>query len=747
MYIPFIVIENVDIFGGLVLPVIVTSADGKRAIEQAEDRICISITDDTVMEAKIRQKLLTKDGSYRVLLETLRRKRIDSMISVDGCAKCLVSDIEYDEQSLITLEAVRRSIIEELQKCANLNLVPLDIAKNASEIECYEEFIDFVVVSLELLKKVRPRLVKCDISLMMHCVLVELRREIAIKKEEDALNGKIQARLGKASREAYLREQLRTIQSELGDEDDSTFDETNDYESQLAKLKLSDDLHARISSEIKKFRMMNAFSAEASVVRSWLECVLSLPWNKKSKKKTSLQKAKEVLDSDHFGLDDVKERILEFLAVQTRMSTNKGQIICLVGPPGIGKTSLAKSIALATGRSFARISLGGVRDESEIRGHRRTYVSAFCGRIISAIKQAGTSNPLILLDEIDKIGEDLRGSPEDALLEVLDPEQNSTFVDHYLEVEYDLSDVMFVATANTLDMSKPLLDRMDIIRLSGYTEKEKVEIAKRYLVDKQKKENGLKSRELSISEDAIVDIIRNYTREAGVRGLERKIAKIARKTVKSISEETCKSVSITSKNLEEYLGVPQFSIDEAKEKDMVGVVTGLAWTEVGGEILSIEAVMYPGKGNITFTGKLGDVMQESIKAAISFIRSKSSEFNIDPSVFEKNDFHIHVPEGATPKDGPSAGIAMVTAICSCVTGSPVRHDVAMTGEITLSGRVLPIGGLKEKILAAHRSGIKTVIIPKENAKDLKKISSDALEALELLMFDDITDVLKVAMRT
>ena len=547
----------------------------------------------------------------------------------------------------------------------------------------------------------------------------------------------------KSQREYYLNEQMNAIQQELGDEDGN---EAGDLEKRIKEAGMSKEATEKALSELKKLKMMGPMSAEAGVIRNYLDWLLVLPWQKKDKLQTDLAEAKRILDEDHYGLDNVKERILEFLAVQKRTNSVKGSILCLVGPPGVGKTSLGQSIARATGRRFVRASLGGMRDEAEIRGHRRTYIGSMPGKIIQNMKKAKTINPLFLLDEIDKLGNDYRGDPSSALLEVLDPEQNTTFNDHYLEVDYDLSHVMFITTANTLKMPRPLLDRMEIIQLSGYTEREKVEIAKRHLIPKQLKTAGLKPEELSISDDALLDMIRRYTRESGVRNLEREIANIARKVVKEIQLDNLKSVSITLKNLKKYAGIPKYTFGVAEEEDQVGTTTGLAWTEVGGEILSIEAVIMPGKGNTLLTGQLGDVMKESIEAARSFVRAHHAQFGIATEMFEKNDLHVHVPEGATPKDGPSAGIAMMTSLVSAMTGIPVRKNVAMTGEITLRGHVLPIGGLKEKLLAALRAGIKTVIIPEENKKDLEEIPDEVKDNIRIVPVSRAEEVLKIALK-
>ena len=569
--------------------------------------------------------------------------------------------------------------------------------------------------------------------------------EITLLEVENKIKTRVKKQMEKSQKEYYLNEQMKAIQKELGDNDEEG--EISDYMAKIEKAKLSKEAKEKALAEVKKLKNMSGMSSEATVIRNYLDWLLDIPWKKRSKVNKDISKAMEVLEKDHYGLEKVKERIVEYLAVQSRADKIKGPILCLVGPPGVGKTSLGKSIAKATGRSFVRASLGGMRDEAEIRGHRRTYIGSMPGKIIKGMKKAGTSNPLFLLDEIDKLGNDWRGDPSSALLEVLDPEQNAAFNDHYLEVDYDLSDVMFVTTANSLDMPRPLLDRMEIIRLSGYTEDEKIEIAKRHLIPKIFSENAVKESELTITEDAIRDIIRYYTREAGVRNLERELATIARKAVKEIllAKGKKKKLEVSSKNLDKYLGVRRYSYGEAEQQDHIGVTTGLAWTEVGGDILFIEAVDMPGKGKITQTGKLGEVMKESIETAYSVVRSHSKDLGIDPEVFDKTDIHIHVPEGATPKDGPSAGIAMYTTLVSVLTKTPVRKDVAMTGEITLQGRVLPIGGLKEKLLSALRGGIKTVIIPKENEKDLAEIPDNVKKGMKIIPVSEVSEVLKIAL--
>ncbi|MFZ1989852.1 MAG: endopeptidase La, partial [Alphaproteobacteria bacterium] len=574
--------------------------------------------------------------------------------------------------------------------------------------------------------------------------LALMEGEIGVLQVEKRIRSRVKRQMEKTQREYYLNEQLKAIQKELGETEDGR-DELNEIEERIKKVKLSDEARDKCMAELKKLRQMSPMSAEATVVRNYLDWILSLPWGKKNKIKKDLAAAEDVLEHDHYGLEKVKERILEYLAVQQRMTKLKGPILCLVGPPGVGKTSLGKSVAKATGREFVRMSLGGVRDEAEIRGHRRTYIGSMPGKIIQSMKKAKSGNPLILLDEIDKLGADFRGDPSSALLEVLDPEQNATFMDHYLEVEYDLSDVMFITTANSLRMPQALMDRMEIIRIPGYTEDEKLEIAKRHLMSKQLEAHGLKEEEWKIADSAILDLIRYYTREAGVRNLERELANLTRKAVRDIVSGKVEKVSITSKNLDKYAGVRKFRYGEVEKEDAVGIVNGLAWTEVGGEILQIESVMLPGRGRMQTTGKLGDVMKESIDAARSFVRSKAVSYGIKPTTFDKKDIHVHVPEGATPKDGPSAGVAMCVSIVSVLTGIPVKANIAMTGEVTLRGRVLPIGGLKEKLLAALRGGITTVLIPQENEKDLAEIPDNVKKGLTIIPVSTVEEVLKNAL--
>jgi ATP-dependent Lon protease len=639
-----------------------------------------------------------------------------------------------------------RTVVAQFEQYIKLNKkIAPEVLVSVNQIEDASKLADTIASHLGLKIPEKQELLELpSVSARLEKVFAHMEGEIGVLQVEKRIRSRVKRQMEKTQREYYLNEQLKAIQKELGEGEDGK-DEIAEIEAKIKATKFSKEAREKALAEVKKLRSMSPMSAEATVVRNYLDWMLTIPWKKQSRVRRDIVAAEKVLDADHYGLEKVKERIIEYLAVQSRSPKIRGPILCLVGPPGVGKTSLGKSIAKATGRSFVRMSLGGVRDEAEIRGHRRTYIGSMPGKVIQGMKKAKTSNPLFLLDEIDKLGADWRGDPSSALLEVLDPEQNSTFADHYLEVDYDLSDVMFVTTANSLRMPQPLLDRMEIIRIPGYTEDEKVEIAKRHLFSKVSEANGLKDGEWTVSDTAIRDLIRYYTREAGVRNLEREIAGLARKAVKEIVSNKAKKVAITPKNLEKFAGVRKFRYGEAEAEDMVGVVTGLAWTEVGGEILTIESVLLPGKGNVKQTGKLGDVMQESVSAAMSYVRSRSTSFGIKPTLFEKRDLHVHVPEGATPKDGPSAGIAMATSIVSVLTGIPVRRDVAMTGEITLRGRVLPIGGLKEKLLAAMRAGIKTVFIPKENEKDLADIPDSVKKGLEINPVSHVDEVIMRAL--
>ena len=643
-------------------------------------------------------------------------------------------------------EALSRAVVEQFENYVKLNKkVPPEALAAIPQIDNPGELADRVASHLSVKIAEKQQLLEIPhVVKRLEKVYALMEGEISVMQTEKKIRNRVKRQMEKTQREYYLNEQMKAIQRELGEQDDHR-DELQELEKRIKKTKLSKEARTKAEAELKKLRNMSPMSAESTVVRNYLDWLLSIPWGKGKIKPIDLQKAEAILEADHYGLEKVKERILEYLAVQSRVGSLKGPILCLVGPPGVGKTSLGKSIAKATGREFVRVSLGGVRDEAEIRGHRRTYIGSMPGKVIQSMKKAKSTNAFFLLDEIDKMGSDYRGDPSSALLEVLDPSQNSTFGDHYLEVDYDLSPVMFVTTANSYNMPQPLLDRMEIIRIPGYTEDEKVEIAKRHLVPKQMKEHGLKKGEFAINDDSLRELIRYYTREAGVRNLEREIANLARKATKEILMKGVSKVKIRAKNLDKYAGVRRFRYGEAELEDLVGITTGLAWTEVGGELLQIEAVLVPGRGRMTVTGKLGDVMQESVQAANAYVRSRAAAFGIKPNIFEKRDIHVHVPEGATPKDGPSAGVAMITSIVSALTGVAVRKEVAMTGEISLRGRVLPIGGLKEKLLAALRGGLKTVLIPKENERDLPEIPDNVKKGLEIVPVSTVDEVLARAL--
>jgi ATP-dependent Lon protease len=693
------------------------------------------------------QLLKLPDGTVKVLVEGGQRARINTFTDNPSFFQAYGDVIGEKPGDLQELEALSRSVVAQFEQYIKLNKkTPPEVLVSINQIEDPGKLADTVASHLQLKISEKQELLEIEtVSERLERVYSYMEAEIGVLQVEKKIRNRVKRQMEKTQREYYLNEQLKAIQKELGESEDGR-DESAEIEERINKTRLSKEAREKALGELKKLRSMSPMSAEATVVRNYLDWLLTIPWKKRTKVKRDIKLAEQILDADHYGLEKVKERILEYLAVQQRSAKVRGPILCLVGPPGVGKTSLGRSIARSTGRNFVRISLGGVRDESEIRGHRRTYIGSMPGKIVQGMKKAKSSNPLFLLDEVDKLGADWRGDPASALLEVLDPEQNLNFNDHYLEVDYDLSDVMFVTTANTLRMPQPLLDRMEIIRISGYTEDEKVEIAKRHLLEKQIKAAGLKKGEWSISDDALRDLIRYYTRESGVRNLEREIANLARKATKEIlSRASGGKVAVTRKNLEKYAGVRRFRYGEAELEDLIGVVTGLAWTEVGGELLSIEAVSMPGKGVFSHTGKLGDVMQESVQAARSYVRARSVNFGIKPQSFEKRDIHVHVPEGATPKDGPSAGVAMCTAIVSVLTGIPVRKDVAMTGEITLRGRVLPIGGLKEKLLAALRGGIKMVLIPKDNEKDLAEIPDNVKRNLNIVPVATVDEVLRNAL--
>ncbi len=696
--------------------------------------------------AIVLQLLKLPDGTVKVLVEGKERAKVQHFAPDNAFLRAAFAPMRDDVDEEEDLTLLSRSVVAQFEQYVKLNKkIAPEVLGTVTSTNDASRLADTVASHLSMkISDKQDVLAQVSVRKRLELVLGGMEGEIGVMQVEKKIRSRVKRQMEKTQREYYLNEQLKAIQRELGETDEGK-DETSELESKIAKTKLSKEAREKATAELKKLKSMAPMSAEATVVRNYLDWLLALPWGKFSKVKKDLSLAEKVLDEDHFALEKVKERIVEYLAVQQRANKSKSPILCLVGPPGVGKTSLGRSIAKATGRDFLRISLGGVRDEAEIRGHRRTYIGSMPGKIVQNLKKAGSSNPLFLLDEIDKMGQDFRGDPASALLEVLDPEQNNKFNDHYLEVDYDLSNVMFVTTANSLRLPQPLLDRMEIIHLSGYTEEEKVEIAKRHLLSKQLENHGLKAAEWSVSEGAIRDLIRYYTREAGVRNLERELAKLARKSLKLILQKKQKSVEITEDNLGDFAGVRKFRYGLSEEEDQVGAVTGLAWTEVGGELLTIEAITVPGKGNIKTTGKLGDVMQESISAALSYVKSRAVSFGIKPTLFEKRDIHVHVPEGATPKDGPSAGIGMVTAIVSQLTGIAVRKDIAMTGEVTLRGRVLPIGGLKEKLLAALRGGLKTVLIPEENIKDLADMPDNVKNGLTIIPVKVVDQVLEHAL--
>ncbi len=755
-------LRDIVVFPHMIVPLFVGREKSVRALESVmkEDKQILLVAQKNAAQddpaagdiysvgtiSTILQLLKLPDGTVKVLVEGMRRAKISSFKETEDFFEVIAAPIEDRADEGKEVEALGRTVVAQFEQYIKLNKkIAPEVLVSVNQIEAPSKLADTVASHLGLKISERQDLLELDSTAeRLERVFNHMEAEIGVLQVEKKIRNRVKRQMEKTQREYYLNEQLKAIQKELGEGEDGK-DETAELEAKIKATKLSKEAMEKALAELKKLRSMSPMSAEATVVRNYLDWIVGIPWKKRSKIKNDVVEAEKVLDSDHYGLDKIKERIVEYLAVQARSPKLRGAILCLVGPPGVGKTSLGKSIAKATGRSFVRMSLGGVRDEAEIRGHRRTYIGSMPGKIIQGMKKAKTSNPLFLLDEIDKLGADWRGDPASALLEVLDPEQNSTFADHYLEVDYDLSDVMFVTTANSLRMPQPLLDRMEIIRIPGYTEDEKVEIAKRHLLPKQEEAHGLKKDEWSVSDDALHELVRTYTREAGVRNLEREIATLARKSVKEIVTSKTKKVVISKKNLEKFSGVPKFRFGETEAEDMVGVVTGLAWTEVGGEILTIESVLLPGKGNIKQTGKLGDVMQESVQAAYSYIRSRAAQFGIKPPYFDKRDIHVHVPEGATPKDGPSAGIAMATSIVSAITAIPVRRDVAMTGEITLRGRVLPIGGLKEKLLAALRAGITTVFIPKDNEKDLAEIPANVKKGITIIPVSHVDEVIARAL--
>ncbi len=759
---PVLPLRDIVVFPHMIVPLFVGREKSVHALEEvmADDKqILLSSQidpseDDPAVDgiyrtgvlANVLQLLKLPDGTVKVLVEGQARVNITEFLDNDAFFEARAEYLTEIPGDVTATEALLRTVGDEFQRYAKVRKnIPEEALSAVGETTEPAKLADLVAghLGIEVDRK-QELLETLSVSERLEKVFGLMQGELSVLQVEKKIKTRVKTQMEKTQREYYLNEQMKAIQKELGDGEEGA-GEIAELEEKIAATKLSKEAREKADAELKKLKNMSPMSAEATVVRNYLDWMLSIPWGTKSRVKKDLGKAEDILDADHYGLEKVKERIVEYLAVQQRSAKLKGPILCLVGPPGVGKTSLGKSVAKATGREFIRIALGGVRDESEIRGHRRTYIGSMPGKIIQALKKAKTTNPLILLDEIDKMGQDFRGDPASAMLEVLDPEQNSTFMDHYLEVEYDLSNVMFLTTSNSYNMPGPLMDRMEIIPLSGYTEDEKSEIAKRHLINKQVKNHGLKSKEFELTDDALTGIIRTYTREAGVRNLEREVAKVARKALTSIIKKETDSVTVTAENLEGFLGVPKFRYGLAEKEDQVGVVTGLAYTSVGGELLSIEALRLPGKGRMKTTGKLGDVMKESIEAASSYVRSVSPELGIKPPKFDKWDIHVHVPEGATPKDGPSAGLAMVTSIVSVLTQIPVRKDIAMTGEVTLRGNALAIGGLKEKLLAALRGGIQTVFIPKENEKDLPEIPDNVKEGLEIIPVDHVSEVLARAL--
>jgi len=760
---PVLSLRDVVVFPHMVIPLFVGREKSIHALDvvmQTDQKVVLLSQKDPTVDnptqkdlytigtvARVLQLLRLPDGTVKVLLEGETRVAISKWLNNPAYFEAQVKPFDEEPGPVQEMKALVRTLISQFDQYVKLQKkIPSDLIGSITHITDPSKLADVVAAHLGFKLDEKQALLETkSISTRLEKIISFMEGEIGVMQAEKRIRSRVKRQMEKTQREYYLNEQLKAIQKELGEGEEGR-DELSELEEKIKKTKLSKEARERAQVEFKKLRQMSPMSAEATVVRNYLEWLLDVPWEAQTRIKKDLKQAEQFLNEDHYGLEKVKERIIEYLAVQNRVGKIHGPILCLVGPPGVGKTSLGKSVARATGRNFVRMSLGGVRDEAEIRGHRRTYIGSMPGKIIQGMKKAKTTNPLFLLDEVDKLGTDWRGDPTSALLEVLDPEQNNTFNDHYLEIDYDLSNVLFITTANTLNMPQPLMDRMEIIRISGYTESEKVQIALRHLLPKQMTAHGLKKNEFIVTESAIRELIRTYTLEAGVRNLERELANLCRKAVRYLASPKHKMVKITTKNLSKFAGIPRYRHGTADIEDTVGVTTGLAWTEVGGELLSIEAVMLPGKGKMQITGKLGEVMQESVQAAASYVKSKAPQFGIEPPLFEKRDIHIHVPEGATPKDGPSAGVAMCTSIVSVLTGIPVRKDVAMTGEITLRGRILPIGGLKEKLLAALRGGIKIVVIPKDNEKDLSEIPKNVIKSMKIFPVSRIEEVLNIALK-
>tara|TARA_B110000305_G_scaffold32499_1_gene31619 strand:+ start:5785 stop:8214 length:2430 start_codon:yes stop_codon:yes gene_type:complete len=759
---PVLPLRNIVVYPHMVVPLFVGRDKSIAALEEAMDKgqelLFLAQKDadtndpntDDLYEigtlGKVLQLLKLPDGTVKVLVEGLKRAKVEELIPHENFLEAKVEIISEEKSEDKALIALSKQIVSRFEEFVKLNTkVASEVVSSLKDINDPSKIADTVASQMTGNVGEKQKILEIfNTEERLNNILGQLDGELSVLQVEKKIRRRVKNQMEKTQKEYYLNEQMKAIQKEL-DDDEEGIDDIAEIEEKIKNTKLSKEALEKTKNELKKLKQMSPMSAEATVVRNYLDWILDIPWGKKKKVIKDISAAQETLDKDHYGLDKVKDRITEYLAVQNRSKKIKGPILCLVGPPGVGKTSLGKSIAAATGREFIRMSLGGVRDESEIRGHRRTYIGSMPGRIIQSLKKVKTTNPLFLLDEIDKLGSDFRGDPASALLEVLDPEQNSAFNDHYLEVDYDLSQVMFVTTANSLDIPQALADRMEVIRIAGYTEDEKLEIAKRHLVEKTKENNGLSADEWKVSDDAIQSVIRYYSREAGVRGLEREINSLARKAVKDIALNKSDSVNVTSENISDYLGVKKYRYGKTENDDLIGVVTGLAWTEVGGDILNIEAVMLPGNGKIKATGKLGDVMKESIDAASSFVRSRAVSYGIEPPIFQRKDIHVHVPEGATPKDGPSAGVAMVVAIISVMAEIPIKHDVAMTGEMSLRGRVLPIGGLKEKLLAATRSGIKTVLVPSENERELSEVPENIKDKLDIKLISTIDEALDFAL--